>query len=836
MTKEVKCLYRLESMEKTLIVLDKEYQGLLFDYRAKNPSASFKLISKEEYLDLVSFSFAKDPIPFLLKHGYDYTNSKKILKLLRVANLDKSPLLKDLYDELEDKGYISIDELGLYEASHMDVCLLEMVEDKELHHLSERKGIPVKDLSLKDLGLKEINPEDSYVPPLLSFKNKFMQFAYIYSDIRARLLKGEDPYRLKVHIADESDLYYVHLFSSLFGIDSYLAVRYPLKSNKDIAKAMGEFYSSKSFHLEEEDLSSPALASLKDIIKKYDLKNLPFQNAYASLLEMTNDFSIEETHSEKGIMVASDYFIDSYPLTYVTDFVHGDFYKVYDDKNVFSDEELERIEVNPSYVLTALDRRKKLNYIRYTSLCMLSRVDEHLSDAIYSSQFMNDLPLYAKNGFKKTALNPNGIYTDEVIDLLRMKEIDDAFYYKPVDKYHAYDHSFKGIEGYKQSRKSPFYSVTNLEQYRSCPFRYYLNDLIPSKAEDRHSMYLGTLIHKVMERVYDDDFSFDEAFEKGKEAYRENAEQNGDEIFSLEETYFALYYRHLKRIVTELRKWKVASSIKEEYPEETIVWTLHDAENDKDYSFKGRIDKIVKFQKENGPSYYYIIDYKTGAESFKSQAVFLGVSTQLPLYYYALNRDQKRREALVDDALFGGFGIQQMYFSSVKNGYGDRDHHSLSEDVFYSYTSLKGITLSPVNQEFWDLADRSYEERKKEKKTAKGGYFLSKDGSFNGPFEGSILDKKYEDYSMNEMIGDAITSTLMTLHSIEKAEFPIAPAALDVLDAPKADSLACKYCSYRDICYRIPELDMQSYRPLINAKFKLKVEEKETEKGGKKDA
>lgn len=827
----------IENMEKTLIVLDKEYRGLLFEYRKKNPNASFKLLDKEEFLNFVSFSFSKDPIPFLLKKGYDYTDSKRLVKLLRVADLNKSQLLKDLYDELNQEGYTANDELGWYEVSHMDVCLLEMMEDKEIHQLGARKGIPVKDLSLFDLGLEEPNPEDRIVPPLLSFKNKFMQFAYIYSDIRARLLKGEDPYRFKIHISSDSDLYYVHLFSSLFGLESYLAVSSSLKSDKDVAKALHEFYTNRSFVMKEENLSSPSLMALNGIIKRYGLEELPFARAYPILLEITNDYSLEETSSDKGVMVVCDYFIDPSSLTYVTDFIHGDFYRVYDDKNVFSDEELLQMGANPSYVLTALDRRKKLNYIRYSSLLMLSRVDEHLSDAIYSSQFMNDLPLYAKKGFQKVDFNPEGVYTDEVVDLLHMKEIDDAFYYRPVaNKYHAYDHSFKGIKEYKPSRKSPFYSVTNLEQYRSCPFRYYLNDLIPTNIEDRHNMYLGTLIHKVMEHVYDDSFSFEEAFKEGKEAYRNNAAQNGDEIASLEEAYFELYYRHLKRIVCELRKWKVASSIKEERPEETITWVFRDEESGKDYPFKGRIDKLVKFQKENGPSYYYIIDYKTGAESFKSQGVFLGVSTQLPLYYFALNSDKKRREELVDDALFGGFGIQQMYFSSLKKGYGDKDHRLLSEETFYSYTSIKGITLSPVNQEFWDLADRSYEERKKEKKNVKSGYFLSKEGSFENQFEGSILDKKYEDYSLSEMIGDAIKSTLATIHAIENASFPIAPTGLDVLAAPKADSLACKYCSYRDVCYRIPELDMKSYRPLINAKFKWKTKEKEEKKGGKKDA
>ena len=529
-------------MEKTLIVADKDYDAILFSYKNSHPSSSIKIIHPDEFASLLSFSYEKDPIPFLIHLGYDYDRAKKAMKALLVGEVEKNQKLKELYTALKDADYLKIDPYGKYELSQADLCFFELNEDIELHALAKRNKVPYRDLSIFDLGINMRFPPDSSRPPLFSFKNKFEQFSYIYSDIRRRLLKGEDPNKIRIHVQNESDLFYVNLCSSLFDIESFMAVTRPFISNPLVSKKIQEIHAKKAFIFLEEEKKDPVIAKLVDLIDYYGLSSLPFDVGYASLLEALSSLSNAIPTSDRGVMICVDSLIDLDSLTYVTDFVDGSFYKTHEDNHILSDEELLSASINPSYVLTSLDRRKKLNYICYSNIALLSSVEEHLKESIYPSQFCNELPFYKKNKAERISFNEEGVYTSKARELLIGKELDDAFYFKPHEEFRSYDHSYRKIEGYVSPFKTKSYSITKLESYINCPFKFLMSDLLPSDSDDSHALYLGILIHKVMEHIYDDDFSFDEAFQKGKEAYETNMLSHQQTFGPVEEAYLKIYY------------------------------------------------------------------------------------------------------------------------------------------------------------------------------------------------------------------------------------------------------------------------------------------------------
>lgn len=807
-------------MKKTIIVTDKDYDAVLFSYKASHPTASIKIVHPDEFVSLISFSFKKDPIPYLLSLGYDYVRAKKIMKAVLVGDIDKNEKLKTLFSLLNDANFFSRDPYGKFELSQSDVCFFEMQEDIELHALAKRNAIPYHDFSIGDLGIEMRFPEEEKHPTLFSFKNKFLQFSYIYSDIRRRLLDGEKPSSIRIHIQNESDdLFYVNLCSSLFDIESFVVVSTPLLSNYSVGKKIADIHKNHSFSFTEEEKDDPYVSELYDIVTYFALDKLPFDKGYASLLEIVSSLSSKAPTNDKGIVVCADSLIDLSSSTYVTDFVDGSFYKSFEDDNILNDEELLSASLNPSYVLTALDRRKKLNYIRYTNIAFLSRVEEHLSDSIYPSPFMNELSLYKNSKMERVSFNENGIYTFKAKELLMGKELDDAFYYKPHEEFRSYDHRYKKIEGYMPLIDQKPYSVTKLESYINCPFKFLMSELLPSNSEELHALYLGILIHKIMERIYDDDFSFDDAFQEGKEAYLEGMKSHHQEYGAVEEAYLKIYYHHLKRIVSELRAWKVSSSIRKEIPEQQIEWNLYD-ERGREYHFSGRIDKIIEFGTDNSHSYYYLIDYKTGLERFDPETVFLGKCIQLPLYYYALRANQEFKESLVGDASFGGFGIQQMFATSLKSAYKDNDGF-LSEASFYKKSAFKGVVLSSDDEAFWHLADEtSFVEKKNTIISSGEGTFLSGKGRFFTPEEGSILDKKKRCYSLNELMSDAIIASIRTINLIEDAEFPIKPTgSSDLTKKPDLSRLSCAYCPYKDICYHNAGEDYKDYSREITERF-----------------
>ena len=57
----------LKQEQKYLIVSSKIYQSKIYSYKKNNQFLDIQLVTKEELLDMVAFSFEKDPIPYLLK-------------------------------------------------------------------------------------------------------------------------------------------------------------------------------------------------------------------------------------------------------------------------------------------------------------------------------------------------------------------------------------------------------------------------------------------------------------------------------------------------------------------------------------------------------------------------------------------------------------------------------------------------------------------------------------------------------------------------------------------------------------------------------------------------
>lgn len=801
-------------LDHSIIVADRDYFPLIFRYKGVRPALSIKIMSKDDFLDLASFRYKTDPVPFLLKEGINFLRAKKWAKLFRTADLSKDEKLSSLYNSIKDEC-VQKDPLGEHEIKQSHVILFEMDEDYEMHSFLKRNGIPFQEESIASLGVGPTDYGPSLHPEIVNFSNKFEQYSYIYSSIRARLLKSpKEASSIKVLINDESDLFYVGLCSSLYGVDSFYALSRSLSSDPKITEKMMQFHKEKRFSFEEKELQNPSVHILRDIISQYELLNLPFEKGYSNLIEIISSLGKQEYLTDRGITVANDFTFDKEAITYVTSFQYGVFYRVYQDKNVMDDATLLKVGANPSYVLTALDRRKKLNFIKYTNIVLLSRVQEHLNDSIYDSDFIEEEKW---GGDEKRVGSLPRVETSSSKELFISKKLDENFFPSSLNEFRSYDHSFKGIKSFQV----PFnnWSVTNLESYISCPFKYYLTSVIPSRSSDYHAAYQGTLIHKVMEEAYDDSFSFEESFAKGIEAYKETMKKNGQEYGEVEEAYIAILKPWLEKIVFEERAWKEHSKLTVSRPELSISWAFDD--NGKTRVFKGRIDKIVFFSKDK-EKYYLVIDYKTGKETFIPNEVFLGRSIQLPLYYLALENPENKDKYL-EGATFGGFGVQNIFFKTPKAAFGKQGTTSLSEKNLYANTSIKGLFTGDTT--FWALADAtSFNESKTdgELKATYKGYFLNGKGkTFMDKNEGNVSGIKGENiqYSFNDLMSDAVNAALTTIDNVEKGIFPIAPTSFVLKSHVNSNNIVCRFCAYKDVCYHNAALDKVEYLEAINDHF-----------------
>lgn len=805
----------MKTLNKSIIVAERLYHPVLFRFKNQNPELDVKIITPDELLDMATFSFSSDPIPFLVyEKRIEYCKAKKWVNLIRKTDVTKNQKLFDLYESIKNQ-YLSENEYGKYELSLYSVFLFELDEDKELQECIKRAGYSFELLHFEDLLIEE---EKTFkTPNILQFPNKIVQFQYIFADIRKKLLENKDlADKIKILIDSDTDLFFVNLYSKLFDVPVFITVSHSLNTFTEVTDILKHIYSTKSFDLSEVNDENNKKEIVSAIISTYKLNELPFEYAYANLLEILKSLSENDALNDRGILVTCDFNFTLDSIVYVTNFQYGSFYQAATDNNVLSDSELLEVNGNPSYTKTALDRRKKLNYLKHTNIVLLSRVEQHLSDSIYDSQFIQEIGW--KNYIKKYSIVKDGTFTDKAAQLVLCNQLDKKYFTKEYKGCNSYDHTFKGISG-KQYVNPRKWSITNLESYINCPYKYYLSKIIPTMDEDRHAMCRGILIHAVYEKMYYSDFNFDECFEKGKLEYIEKFQEKGDIYGEKEDVYVEIIRYWLKQMVEICRKIndhmnRVSPSEGRSDFERQIDFVIRD-EIDNEYWFTGRIDKILVTE-NNGRTFYTIIDYKTGAEKFDASTVCLGISIQLPLYYYAIE-NSLQPSIYTNGGEFGGFGIQTVYFSSIKTAYKVNNGYYLSNDALIANTKISGLFLESLD--YINSIDNKADKNKSG--TVNSQFLQTKDRLFSEVDADNCFVKsktmKLERYNVNDIVDDAIKAVIRIIKHIKNNDFPIKPTSLDVAKFDET-KLSCGNCAYKDVCYHNSK-DAYDYSKAISRRF-----------------
>ncbi len=782
--------------KKSLIVCKNySYYPFLFKFKNTHPEFDIKIIDRNSLIDKVSYRFKKDPIPYLMvEESIEYSKAKKYVELLRVCDASKNEKLNNLMSHLSNNDYLTKDEYGLFELKQYEnIYLFNMSNDNEVINLLSRNDITVKCISFSDLEI-----EGNKWPEIIYFQNKFLQYFYIFSDIR-RLIEEKPECKDNITLLiDDGDEFHVQVVADIFDIPYYTNLSRSLITEPKIKEKLGMFLANKNFDFEYEE-SDEALSTLSSLINKYRLKEIKeFDEAYSNLLEIVSSFNISEVTNKSGIAVTSKFNFDPNQIIYVTNFRHGSFYKEFSDSNVLTDKELEEVGANPSYVLTKLDKEAKLGYLKYNNIMMLSRVKQHQSDSIYDSQFIEEFGL--KKSIKQEQYNVNGKYTDKAYQIVTCDQYDKAFLRTAYEKKYVdsvYDHSFKGINGTTYVPHNGFWSATKLERYVLCPFQFYLDKIIPCE-NDKHAAYRGTLLHKVLESVYRSSFDFEKSFEQGVKAYKEQTERENVPFTSKEEVYIEIIHYWAKRIIPAIRKQvnEGANVIYNDRDAEIkFTYTLRDEFGNK-YPFTGSIDKVL-WTEFNGHKYYTIVDYKSGAERFSPASVCVGGSTQLPLYYYA-SINSNKADQISNNFTFGGVVIKPMNFPSLKAAFVEKDNASISN-------TLKGLRMVGItrndNDYFKSIDNTAFTDKGNLK--SYGGTYLRKTDETFGEVDAkeSIVPNNFGSYNFNDLIEDAIKSSIDAIKKINSNEYPIKPTSFNLAKFDQ-NRLACSYCGYRDVCYR----------------------------------
>lgn len=198
-------------------------------------------------------------------------------------------------------------------------------------------------------------------------------------------------------------------------------------------------------------------------------------------------------------------------------------------------------------------------------------------------------------------------------------------------------------------------SATKIESYYTCPFSYFCKyglRVSARKKAELNALESGSLIHALLETLVPryreigfDTVTYDQVKEDTDRAVDAYAEEMLGGLAEKTPRFLYLLSR-LKRISLSVLWHLVEELAQSEFSPVKFEWTIGEKDGDlkplslttddgKTLKVIGKIDRVDLFEND-GVSYIRIIDYKTGAKSFRLADVMNGLNLQMLLYLFAV--------------------------------------------------------------------------------------------------------------------------------------------------------------------------------------------------------
>ncbi len=342
--------------------------------------------------------------------------------------------------------------------------------------------------------------------------------------------------------------------------------------------------------------------------------------------------------------------------------------------------------------------------------------------------------------------------------------------------------------------KNPYFTVSRLEKYTSCPFAFYVQYGLGARERKIYRLSppdVGTFMHAVIER-------FSKMVDENNYSWREFDRQwCSDEVSKIvdellasmkntilggSKRFKALAVR-LKRVVTRA-VWLIAEHIRRSsfepvgyevefgeggaYP--PIVIELDSGEKIK---LVGRIDRIDTLSTDNG-KYLRIVDYKSGDKDFKLSDVYYGLQMQLITYLDAL---WESSENSGEKALPGGILYFRVDDPMIK-GTGSSSPEEI-ETAIMKKLKMKGLLLADVQLiKYMD-------------NTIEGNSIIIPARINKGDVLGKSSAATIEQFTVLRSFVKQILKDLCS--ELMKGKVPISPYK-------KKKLTSCSYCNYSSVC------------------------------------
>jgi hypothetical protein len=770
----------LSRYEGAVIIAPEEEREYFLRLREASAEVSFDFYTRENLFDTFAYSFDERAVTFMLNKGYSYPLALDMLsamsRMLKDEYLsEKLRMLVPLRDELIVRGLLYKTPYPERSFLGRNVLIRDYPSgDKIVAALAE---LPNMAVSYDIMPSHKKNTQTVH-----AFTDVYEELHYVFNLIAQDIDHGSAPESIYLLGVDES-------YADLLG---QYASRYGFSIN---FTPQNRLYDSGIYHRFRHLYGESNLASaLQTLEKEYPLSPdfdqiyrfaKRFDGVYADARQLRLYDEIAKTLKESiptyknAVRIASSYWPIPDAHYYLINFSLGTYPKTIRDEGYLLDVEKTELGLMTSRDLMAEQSDALANLlnsdaVRSISYAILGTEGAKLRSSLvgefgYAIQESNIL-FYeysqSKGAFLKASLlDEKEHYLRKDPRLLSLSQNIELTGYP---SYNPHFISFSLVDPQAERH----YSYSSLKTYYSCPFSYYLKYVLHLEESESHfSAKAGLIFHDVLSHMNEKDFVFDVRFAEARQkvALAEGAFSNKEQMLLVR------LKGELAKAIGFYRQKEAGISNAAFMTEKPFLIQL--ASKPAVY-LEGRIDKVVTFGQSS--EYMAVLDYKTNQEAFDQDLVEYGLSLQLPIYaYVSMNdQDESNRELV---GLFIGHVLPSRLVKPF-----------LSSDESFSegFYRLRGVYTSSIEKlrlldnfasKSTFIAGLGYND-------AKGAFSKSAQSSLKAPSELALFAQQGKEKTLEADV------------AIRRNSFEIAPK---VYAKKQFDS--CRYCQFRDVCYRRDE-------------------------------
>lgn len=741
--------------QKVIMVLGKSHE-------LKN----IKVVSFNSFLDNFLFSFNEKTIYHLMsKYNLKYDLAVMYLNNLRYIE-DKKYTSTKLNELVNLKKYLDREKLLIYNHYFKETLSRKNIVFYNMDETKFNKKIIEQVKKIADVSVINEKNNNNFLHKIFEFKDCNDELESVAEHICELINNGVNISNIVLLNISED---YIMPLKRIFGIFNIL-INIPNKNN---------ILSTKMVRFFLDNLNSDIEKTIVLLKEQFDLNNSNNLDIYNKIINICNKYAWVEDHTLIKDLLIHDFSVTKKKEKIISNAVRIENFGEYipsDDDYVFlvgfnqgivpvlerdeeyiNDEIKSEINLDTTVEKNDFHNKRSLETIKNIKNMWISYIRTSKNGELQLSTLNNVLDydvIHSNKKYNYSNLNNKLKLSEHLDDYLtygtKSEELLKLYTSYQDLKYRKFNNKFKGI---KYTPENITLSYSSLDNYYKCAFRYYVSSILKLNIyEENFANYLGSLFHFVLSKKQEC------SLEESWNLFLSNnkREFTNKELFFLEKGKEELQF-----ILEVLEEQKFYTNFNDEVYETKI-----EIEKDNNTKFVGIIDKII-FNKDKSLS--AIIDYKTGNPSLNLNNLPYGLSLQLPIYLYLMNKSNPDTEVV-------GFYLQKIIPSLII-----KDQIKSINDQKKELLKLQGYSLS--NEEKLSEFDKTYVDSSliKSMKIGNNGFY-----AYSKTLTNSEISK------ITNIVDDKIDEAIK---NIKDNNFEINPKHIG------KENVGCAFCKFRDICY-----------------------------------